>query len=55
LEAITNNPQITQVELSEITGLTRRGVEYNLSKLKEEGLIKRVGSDKDGSWKVLGK
>ena len=34
MEAITNNPLITQAELSEMTGLTRRGIEYNLSKLK---------------------
>jgi ATP-dependent DNA helicase RecG len=52
MEAITNNPQITQAELSKMTGLTRRGVEYNLSKLKEKGLIEREGPDKGGSWKV---
>jgi len=52
LQAIKNNPLITQTELSEMTGLTRRGVEYNLSRLKEKGLIKRVGPDKGGYWKV---
>ena len=52
MEAITNNPLITQTELTKITGLTRRGVEYNLSKLKEKGLIERVGPDKGGSWKI---
>jgi len=52
LGAITNNPLITQIELSEITGLTRRGVEYNLSKLKAKGLIERIGPDKGGHWKV---
>ena len=53
LAAIINNPQITQVELAKMSGLTRRGVEYNLSKLKEKELIVREGSDKGGYWKVL--
>jgi len=38
LEAIINNPLVTQSELAEMTGLTRRGVEYNLSKLKSTRL-----------------
>lgn len=38
LELIRENPQITQKELSKKTGLTRRGVEWNIEKLKEKGL-----------------
>jgi predicted HTH transcriptional regulator len=53
LEIITSNPQITQTQLVEMTGLTRRGIEWNLSKLKAKGLIERVGPDKGGYWKVL--
>ena len=52
LDIITNNPKITQTELAEMTGLTRRGIEWNLSKLKEQGLIERIGSPKGGYWKV---
>ena len=50
---IKENPHITQKELSEKTGLTRRGVEWNLSKLKEKGILKRVGPAKGGYWEVL--
>jgi len=50
---IENNPQITQKELSEMTGLTRRGVEWNLSKLKAKGLIRRIGAAKGGHWEVI--
>jgi predicted HTH transcriptional regulator len=53
LELIGSNPSITQKELMEKTGLTRRGVEWNLSKLKERGKLKRVGSDKGGHWEVV--
>ena len=54
LTAIKNNPDITQKELSIITGLTRRGVEWNLANLKEKGIIKRVGPARGGHWEVIG-
>jgi len=47
-------PRITQKQIMDNTGLTRRGVEWNLKKLKEEGRIKRVGPDRGGHWEVLG-
>ena len=53
LELITANPQITQKELMEKTGLTRRGVEWNLKKLKADSKIRRIGPDKGGHWQVL--
>lgn len=53
LALIEANPRITQKELIEKTGLTRRGVEWNLSKLKEEGKLRRVGPDKGGHWEVI--
>ena len=53
LNAIKSNPKITQNELKEITDLTRRGVEWNLKKLKESGIIERVGPAKGGYWKII--
>ena len=53
LTAIKNNPGITQKELSIITGLTRRGVEWNLANLKEKGIIKRIGPARGGHWEVI--
>ena len=53
LDVIKSNPKITQKELAKITGLTRRGIEWNLSKLKNDGVIERVGPDKGGEWIVL--
>ena len=55
LNAIKNNSKITQNKLIEVTGLTRRGIEWNLAKLKEKGIIKRVGPAKGGYWKVVEK
>ncbi len=52
LSSIRQNPKITASELVSITGLTRRGVEWNLKKLKESRIIRRVGPDKGGRWEV---
>lgn len=49
---IENNPKITQMELAEATGLSRRGVEKNITKLKKEGRIIRIGPAKGGLWQV---
>ncbi len=53
LQAIGNNPKITQNELRKITGLSVRGVEWNLAKLKEEGKIVRIGAKKGGYWQIV--
>ncbi len=50
---IKADPHITQKQIMDKTGLTRRGVEWNLRKLREEGRIKREGPDKGGHWEVL--
>ncbi len=54
LGLIKSNPQITQKQIMDKTALTRRGVEWNLKKLKDAGRIKRVGPDKGGHWEVIG-
>lgn len=51
--AIKEKPNINIKELEKITGLTRRGVEWNIHKLKEEGKIKRIGPDKGGHWEIV--
>ena len=50
---IRENPTITQEELATKTGLTRRGIEWNIEKLKKEGKLKRIGPAKGGYWEVL--
>jgi len=55
LVAIKANPTATALELSKLLNLTAKGVEWNLRKLKNEGLLKRVGPDFGGHWEVLPK
>lgn len=50
---IRANPRITQKQIMDKTGLTRRGVEWNLKKLKDGGRIKRVGPDKGDIGRCL--
>lgn len=52
LSLVKENPQITQTELSTLTGLSRRGVEWNIQQLKKKGLLTRVGPDKGGLWQI---
>jgi len=46
LSCMKHDPYITIPELCEITGLSDRGVRNNIDKLKQQGLITRVGPDK---------
>ena len=46
------NPHITIPELCEKTGLSDRGVRYQIEKLKNAGTIVRIGPDKGGHWEV---
>ena len=52
VEIMRDNPQITISELSKIIGMSNSGIKKNIAKLKEDGVIERIGSDKSGSWKV---
>ena len=46
-------PQITTKEIIMEAGLTRRGVEWNIARLKEQRRIKRIGPDRGGRWEVV--
>ena len=52
INLIKKNQGITQVEMAKILDLTRDGISYNIKILKEKGIIKRVGSTKNGIWKI---
>lgn len=53
LEAISKDQNITIVELSQIVGISERKIKANILKLKEKGLLRRVGPDKGGRWEVV--
>lgn len=53
LNLINKNPSITQAEMAKVLNLTRDGISYNIRILKEKGIIQRIGSTKNGIWKIL--
>lgn len=52
IDAINVNPYITQEKLADIVGIARKNIVANMKKLQENGLIKRIGADKNGYWQV---
>ncbi len=48
-----DNPNITAEELRKILGISKTAVDNNISFLRENGYIERVGSKKAGYWNVL--
>ena len=55
IEQISNNPQYTLTELAKQTGYSRSWIAETMKRLQEQGIIKRVGSDKTGHWEIIGK
>ena len=53
LRLISERPNITTEELSQLCGLTVDGVYYHTKKLREKGLLIREGGRKEGHWIVV--
>jgi Fic family protein len=52
IDQIKLNNKISASKLSEIVGISKRKIEENLAKLKEQGLLKRVNGTR-GYWEVI--
>jgi len=53
LKLIKVNNNITIIEMAKTISISETAIENNLKKLKEKGVIYRIGSDKTGSWAIL--
>lgn len=53
ISLIKNNSKVTQKEMAEMLDISREKVKYHIAVLKENNIIKREGSTKKGSWKIL--
>jgi predicted HTH transcriptional regulator len=47
---LDDNPSLSAAEISERIGISKRGIEKQLKKFKDLGVITRQGSDKNGIW-----
>ena len=52
IELIRKKPSANLNELAEHLQLTMDGVRYHLKNLKQKGIIKRIGSSREGYWKI---
>lgn len=53
LAEIRANDLVTREELARSLNITVKGIDWQVAKLKREGVLKRVGPDKGGHWEVL--
>jgi predicted HTH transcriptional regulator len=53
LNAIKENPTITINELAILTGITTKGIEWQLKKLQTQGILSRIGGRKGGHWEIV--
>lgn len=54
ISLIKENPRHSAKTLAEAIGISAKGVEKQLAKLKSQGVIRRVGSNKGGTWEIIG-
>ena len=50
LSLLASNPSLSAGEIADRIGLSKRGIEKQLKKFKDLGVITRQGSDKNGLW-----
>ncbi len=52
LALISEDPGYTSTTISEKLSLSRKTVAQKMKAMKEKGIIKRIGSDRKGYWKI---
>ena len=55
INEIRNNPNVTLSEIAEKIGVSRRWIATNMKHLQDTGVVKRVGPNKGGHWKIIDK
>ena len=53
ISVMKRNPRVTTAELAAELGVTDKGIEWQIVKLRKDKMIRRVGGRKFGSWEVL--
>jgi ATP-dependent DNA helicase RecG len=53
LGLIIRDPRISKKTMAEAIGISTTAIDKNLTKLKQIGILRRVGPDKGGHWEVI--
>ena len=52
LELVKNEPTISQSKLAKIIGISKRAITTNMNNLQKKQILKRIGNNKSGYWKI---
>lgn len=52
LKLIKENPFISYDEIAKLLKKSRATISRNIAELKKQGILERVGSDKNGKWQI---
>lgn len=53
IELLRQNPKLSATSLASEIGISTKGIQRQLFKLKAEGILSRIGPDKGGEWQVI--
>ncbi len=53
VDAMRDDPNVTHEKLMVIAGIGKTAVQNNVSYLRKNGIIERIGSNKNGYWRVM--
>ena len=53
LKLILEDASISIEEMSNRTGITQKGIEWQIMRLKKDGILERIGPAKGGYWKII--
>ena len=53
LDAIRMDAKVSAAEIAMQVGISARAVEKRIRTLRENGVIRRIGPDKGGSWEII--
>lgn len=52
VEMIRVHPTVTREEMASALGLTVKGIDWQIARLKADGILRRVGPDRGGHWEI---
>jgi predicted HTH transcriptional regulator len=52
LRLLKENPRLTRAELATTLGKSEHTIKEHIAQLKKKGVLRRVGSDRNGYWEV---
>jgi predicted HTH transcriptional regulator len=53
LAVLADNPQLSIEQISASTGIAKRTIAREMKRLRDNGIIKRIGSKKTGYWEII--